>query len=110
MLMALNQELKLRERQLMSQNSVDKVLQETISYLTRVGDATSQLVNVTFLFGVNANESVSGRAHRLKTKHKPWKWVNSTLDFILSQDHCERAYFNDLVRAKKTIAEAEANE
>ena len=108
--MALNQELKLRERQLMSQNSVDKVLQETISYLTRVGDATSQLVNVTFLFGDNANESVSGRAYRLKHKHKSWKWINAAIDFTLDQNHCERAYFNDLVRAKNTIAEAEANE
>jgi len=94
----------------MSQNSADKVLQETISYLTRVGDATSQLVNVTFLFGINANESVSGRSHRLKQKHKSWKWLNAAIDFTLDQDHCERAYYNDLVRAKNTIAEAEAND
>ena len=92
----------------MSQNKVDEVLEEAIKYVTRVGDASSQLVNVALLWGDNANESVSGRSHRLKDKSKPWGWVNATIDYVFDQDHCERAYINDVARAKKTVEEAES--
>jgi len=94
----------------MSQNKVDEVLEEAIKYVTRVGDASSQLVNVALLWGDNANESVSGRSHRLKDKHKAWNWVNATIDYVFDQDHCERAYINDVARAKKTVEEASVNE
>mgnify|MGYP001812106367 FL=1 len=49
----------------MSQDKVDTALKEALNYVVRVGDATSQLVIVAVLFGDNANESVSGRSHRL---------------------------------------------
>ena len=53
------------EKQLMSRDKFDEVLEEALGYVTRVGDATSQLINVAILWGDNANESVSGRSHRL---------------------------------------------
>ncbi|MEK9700254.1 MAG: hypothetical protein VW270_31015 [Candidatus Poseidoniales archaeon] len=90
----------------MSQDKFDEVLQETLEYVTRVGDATSQLINVAILFGDNANESVSGRSHRLKDKSKAWSWVNASIDYLFDQDHCERAYLNDVARAAKTLNEA----
>ena len=90
----------------MSQSKVDEVLTEVLGYVTRVGDATSQLVNVAVLLGDNANESVSGRSHRLKDVSKAWGWVNASIDYVFDEDHCERAYINDVARAKKTVEEA----
>lgn len=90
----------------MSQNRLDDVLLEVLGYVTRVGDATSQLVNVAVLLGDNANESVSGRSHRLKDVNKAWSWVNASIDYVFDEDHCERAYVNDIARAKKTLEEA----
>jgi len=94
------------ENQWMSQDKVDEVLSEVLGYVTRVGDATSQLINVAILFGDNANESVSGRSHRLKNKHKAWGWLNSFIDFAFDENHCERSYLNDVARAAKTLNEA----
>lgn len=94
----------------MSQSNFDEALEEVLNYVTRVGDATSQLINVALLFGDNANESVSGRSHRLKDQHKAWKWLNSAIDFTFDQDHCERAYLNDVARAQKTLEEASKDE
>lgn len=94
------------ENQWMSQDKLDEVLQEALGYVTRVGDATSQLVNVAILFGDNPNESVSGRSHRLKDKSKAWGWANAAIDYVFDQDHCERAYINDVARAEKTVKEA----
>ena len=94
----------------MSQSKAKELLDEVLQYGVRVGDATSQLVNVALLFGANANESVSGRSHRLKGQYKAWKWLNAAIDFALDQDHCERAYLNDVARAKRTIEEAKSNE
>ena len=48
-MVALKREACLMEKQLMSQNKVDEVLEEAIKYVTRVGDASSQLVNVALL-------------------------------------------------------------
>ena len=90
----------------MSQDKVDAALKEALNYVVRVGDATSQLVNVAVLFGDNANESVSGRSHRLKDKHKAWAWMNSSINFVFDDDHCERAYNNDVTRAAKTLGES----
>ena len=90
----------------MTKDKLDEVLEEVLGYVTRVGDATSQLINVAVLFGDNANESVSGRSHRLKDKSKGWSWLNSFIDFAFDENHCERAYLNDVARAKKTIEEA----
>jgi hypothetical protein len=96
------------EKQLMSQDKLDEVLEEALGYVTRVGDATSQLVNVALLWGDNANESVSGRSHRLKGESKAWGWLNATIDYVFDENHCERAYVNDVARAKKTVEEAES--
>ena len=94
------------EKQLMSQDKVDTALKEALNYVVRVGDATSQLVIVAVLFGDNANESVSGRSHRLQDKHKAWSWMNASINFVFDDDHCERAYNNDVARAAKTLGES----
>ena len=104
--MALNRERKLKEKQWMSQNKLDDVLEEALGYVTRVGDATSQLLNVAVLFGDNANESISGRSHRLKGKSKGWRWLNASIDYVFDENHCERAYVNDVARAQRTVEEA----
>ena len=90
----------------MSRDKFDEVLEETLGYVTRVGDATSQLINVAILFGDNANESVSGRSHRLKDKHKAWAWLGASIDYVFDENHCERAYNNDVARAAKTLSES----
>jgi hypothetical protein len=100
--------MSLREKQLMTKNKLDEALEEALGYVTRVGDASSQLVNVALLWGDNANESVSGRSHRLKDKSKPWGWLNAAIDYVFDENHCERAYVNDVARAKKTVEEAES--
>jgi hypothetical protein len=94
------------ENQWMSRDKFDEVLEETLGYVTRVGDATSQLVNVAVLWGDNANESVSGRSHRLKDKSKAWRWLGASIDYVFDDDHCERAYNNDVARAAKTLSES----
>ena len=94
------------EKQWMSRDKFDDVLEEALGYVTRVGDATSQLLNVAVLFGDNANESISGRSHRMKDKSKAWKWLNATVDYIFDENHCERAYVNDVARAQRTVEEA----
>lgn len=78
-------------------------------WLTRIGDAFSQLINVMLLFG-RANESVSGRAGRLvgieNTKNWGWRAAYHTINFIfypLQDDHCVSAYLADLKRAQRTI-------
>ena len=86
----------------MSQNKLDGLLK----YAIRVGDASSQLLNVAVLLGDNANESVSGRSHRLKDKSKGWRWLNASIDYVFDENHCERSYVNDVARAKKTLKEA----
>ena len=104
--MALSREKKLMEKQWMSRDKFDDVLEEVLGYAVRVGDATSQLMNVAVLFGDNANESISGRSHRMKDKSKAWKWLNATVDYIFDENHCERAYVNDVARAQRTVEEA----
>jgi len=94
------------EKQWMSRDKFDEVLEETLGYVTRVGDATSQLVNVAILWGDNANESVSGRSHRLKDKSKAWAWLGASIDYVFDENHCERAYNNDVARAAKTLSES----
>lgn len=70
----------------------------------KIGDAFSQLVNVTLLprhRETTANESISGRAHRMG-----WRRVEAAIDFIFlpwERDHCRRAYEADLRRARQLI-------
>lgn len=74
-----------------------------MSYLIRVGDALSQLLNVTFIPGdTTPNESISGRAHR-----RGWKRTERFIDWLFSpfeKDHCRLAYENDVQRAKDLVA------
>ena len=104
--MALSRETQLMEKQWMSQNKLDQVLQEALGYVTRIGDASSQLVNVALLWGQNPNESVSGRSWRMKDKSKGWGWARASIDYVFDDNHCERAYINDVARAEKTVQEA----
>lgn len=91
----------------MSRDKLEEVLDEALQYVIRVGDASSQLVNVAFLFGTNANESVSGRAHRLRNKSKGWNTLRAAINFAFDDNHCEQAYLKDVERAENTVKEAE---
>jgi hypothetical protein len=68
-------------------------------YLTRVFDATSQLLNVVLLNG-DANESISGRSYR-----EGWVTTADIIDTILfwDEDHCSCAYEADLARARQLM-------
>ena len=70
------------------------------SYLIRVGDALSQLLNVLLLNG-HPNESISGRAFRTKSL-----WY-SVIDLIFWFDpqHSRTAYEHDLKYAEQLLAE-----
>ncbi len=74
-----------------------------LDYFIRVGDATSQLANVTFLLGTNANESISGRSWRLRDRIG-WSQARFAIDLLFypfQKYHCQTAHENDLARAKK---------
>jgi len=73
------------------------------NYLTRLGDATSQWLNVALLNG-DANESISGRAHR-----EGWKTAERIIDWLLrplGPDHCRTAYEADVARAFDLVKES----
>jgi hypothetical protein len=89
--------------------SGDDWLARAANYLVRLGDAVSQLANV-IIGGTNPNESISGRAWRLRTR-KGWKQARAVIDFIFSpfeKNHCHMSYVADLHRARKLIAESAA--
>lgn len=74
-------------------------------YLIRVGDALSQFLNVLILFGKNPNESISGRAWRLRAT-PGWRQLRIVIDFLFSywqEEHCREAFFNDLLRARQLL-------
>ena len=74
-------------------------------YLLRVGDALSQLINVTVFFGKNPNESVSGRSWRLRDK-RFWGLMVKVIDFLASpfeDDHCKKSHEADIRRALETV-------
>ena len=80
--------------------------QAILNYLIRLGDATSQWVNVVFLFSENPNESISGRSWRLRHKSKAWGIARKAIDFLLSpfeKHHCELSYYADVRRAKSLL-------
>jgi hypothetical protein len=66
----------------------------------KVGDAMSQLANVMLLprhRETTANESISGRAHRLG-----WRRLERIIDALFSpwqDNHCRRAHEADVQRA-----------
>ena len=81
-------------------------MEQIISYLIRVGDAFSQLLNVLVLFGDNANESISGRAWRLHKQSKVWAAVRIIIDYLASPlelDHCEASHKADVSRAARLL-------
>jgi hypothetical protein len=63
-------------------------------WLIRLLDSVSQFINVALLNG-DANESISGRAHR-----SAW-WAEKVIDtiFWFDPEHCRNAYLSDLARA-----------
>ncbi|WJJ93985.1 hypothetical protein [Neopusillimonas aromaticivorans] len=71
--------------------------------LIKIGDALSQLANVTLLprhRETTANESISGRAHRCG-----WR-VERFIDWLFSpweRDHCRRAHEKDIERAREWV-------
>ena len=76
-----------------------------MNYLIRLGDALSQFLNV-LLFGGDPNYSISGDAYRLKRVK-----LMFVIDLIFSpfeEHHCEKAYINDVLKAKKLLEESEA--
>ena len=77
-----------------------------MDWLTRSFDAVSQWVNVTLLFGDNANESISGRAWRLR--HQGWGWVVAFINalFFGQTNHCQSSHYKDLQRAIRMAKDA----
>jgi hypothetical protein len=75
--------------------------------LVKIGDALSQLVNVTLLpdhRATTANESISGRAHR-----SGWRRTERAIDWIFSpweREHCRRSHQADLDRAAGLLRDA----
>ena len=67
--------------------------------LIRIGDALSQLVNCILFETTNSNESLSGHAWRVKSR---WYKV---IDFVCfwEDDHCESAFWNDVIAANDYI-------
>lgn len=66
----------------------------------RIGDAISQGANV-LLFDGEANESISGRAHR-----EGWRKTERVINFLLAwkePDHCRRAHEADVRRAHEWV-------
>jgi hypothetical protein len=68
--------------------------------LIKIGDAISQLLNVSLLpnhENTTANESISGRSYRCG-----WKKTQKTIDFLFSpfeREHCKKAHESDIQRA-----------
>lgn len=78
-----------------------------IDYIVRVGDAASQLANVTLLLGDNPNESISGRCYRKAviegSYNVGWRvgYFVVNVIFFFQENHCREAYYGDLARAKR---------
>ncbi|NGR07853.1 hypothetical protein G5B41_09795 [bacterium SGD-2] len=70
--------------------------------LIKIGDALSQLLNVTLLprhRETTANESISGRAHRMG-----WRRLERFIDTVFlpwERDHCRRSHEKDVQRARQ---------
>jgi len=80
-------------------------LRPLFNYVVRVGDALSQLINVVVFFGQNPNESVSGRAYRMRRISWPWAILKGVINFFFfwQHDHCYLAYHADIKRASQTL-------
>ena len=83
-------------------------MNDTTPRYIKIGDAISQLLNVSLLSRhkyTNANESISGRCHRCGWKRA--EKVINTLFYVFEKDHCRKAYIADISRAKQLIALSE---
>ena len=81
-----------------------------LSYVIRIGDCISQLLNVAILFGDNPNESISGRCYRNR-KILGWAITLVIIDFIaypFERNHCRVAWEADIERAKRLIRQSGA--
>jgi hypothetical protein len=68
--------------------------------LGKIGDALSQLFNVAVLprhQETTANESISGRAHRMGWAVE--RWIDLLFFWDRNPPHCEGSYLKDLERA-----------
>jgi hypothetical protein len=72
------------------------------SRLIRLGDATSQFLNV-LLFNGDPNHSISGDAYRFKRErlHRFIDWLASPLE----GEHCKSAYENDVAKGCRLCEE-----
>jgi len=73
-------------------------------YLLRVGDLLSQALN-TIVFNGQTDESTSGRSYRQGALggERKWLFMQRFVDWLFSwheKDHCKKAYYADLERAK----------
>jgi hypothetical protein len=76
-------------------------MEDSTPRLLKIGDALSQLANVTLLPNhkqTTANESISGRSYRMG-----WTRMVRFVDFLLGSGHCERAFLNDIERAHHVL-------
>ena len=77
---------------------------DTTPRIIKIGDALSQLINVALLPGhrqTTANESISGRAHRVG-----WRRIERVIDAVFSpfeRDHCRKAHEADVARSMKLL-------
>jgi hypothetical protein len=81
----------------MNSSMKDRILK----YIITVGDALSQLINVTLFFSMNANQSLSSRCYESRDV-LVFKYLGMGIDKVFSllgeDNHCERAYKRDIVR------------
>jgi hypothetical protein len=73
-----------------------------VNWLIRLGDATSQFLNVLLLNG-DPNHSISGDAWRFNRKR-----TQKVLDFLFwpfEKDHCYKAHLHDVRKATKLSQE-----
>ena len=80
-------------------------LQPLFDYIVRIGDALSQLLNVVIFLSDNPNESVSGRAYRMRKISTFWYLLQIAINylFLWQDNHCRAAYRADIERASKTL-------
>ena len=80
-------------------------MRDTTPRFVKIGDAMSQLINVTLLpchHETTANESISGRSHRCG-----WKRTERFIDWIFSpweKQHCRLSHEADVKRAQELVS------
>ncbi len=81
----------------MTKEKIKEVLGLVLKHALVVADAASHLLNAILLGSVT--ESVSGRAHRTRSK---WEKVINTL-FFFDKDHCKVSHDNDVFQAVELV-------